>query len=194
MTTTDLPELEPGAADAPPTPPVPHAPQVPGPPSPDMTIRKSPGAAAALSLVGLALGHLYLGLYRRALMLFGGAALSIYLELPPLAVFIYFFMIIDAYRQAQIINAHGVEGVTPSAARDVGALGMGVFLIVVGAVLLLDIHDILDFYWLRDWWPAVLVLIGLYLIGDAIRSRGGKKTESNPYATEGGGPTEFDDE
>ncbi len=129
-------------------------------------IQKSPGAAAALSLFP-GLGHLYLGLYERGFMLAIAVFTSFYLELVPVGIFAFFFTMIDAYRQAQIINLGGYDPTPkPSTRRPSGSLGLGVFLVVVGIVLLLrqwiDIEDYLD--WLRDWWPALLVIAGGYFI------------------------------
>lgn len=40
----------------------------------------------------------------------------------------------------------------------------GVILIVVGSLLLAHNFDLLHFHWLRQWWPAGLILLGLWSI------------------------------
>jgi TM2 domain-containing membrane protein YozV len=174
----------------PPKPPVPKPPE-PTPPEPepaeavetwspdpdevvDDAPPKSPVAAALLSLVPFGLGHLYLGQYSRALAFFVGFwAPIILLEFPLLlfGIFIYFFAIFDAFRQAQLINLAEKEGHDLPAGPFKGGLAAGVFLIVLGGVLLC--RNWIDFYYVReflhDWWPAILVLIGAYFIYGAVK-------------------------
>jgi len=194
MTTTDethspaeTPEEIASTPPTPPTPPRPPAPpearsalpaQTEAPktqaPEPDAN-RKSPALAVLLAIIPFGLGHLYLGLYNRALLFFGAFWFSIYLEAPVIAVFFYFFAVIDAFRHAQLINSVGTEGEEPIEVGK-GALNLGVFLVVVGIVLLLrnwiDINQIR--YFLQDYSPVILVLAGLYLIVDAMRERSRK--------------------
>jgi len=165
-------------APDPPTAPTPETQQVslpppvaPAPPAPPAATgippRKSPGLAAVISVLP-GLGHLYLGLYQRAVMIATGFALGIYVELPILVVFLLFFAIIDAYRQAQVINMGGID-TTPKPTQ--GTLGFGVFLTVVGLVLLINNFYPIDFDWLEDWWPAVIVLLGVWFILGALKER-----------------------
>lgn len=184
---------EESAVPAAPEPPKPPKPPVPKPPEPeparalepqpwspdhdeevDDTPRKSPVAAAILSLAPFGLGHLYLGQYSRALAFFAGFWVPILLlEFPLLllGVFFYFFAIFDAFRQAQLINLAAGEGRELPAGAFQGGLAAGVFLVVLGGVLMC--RNWIDFYWVReflnDWWPAVLVLIGAYFIYGAVK-------------------------
>jgi len=170
----------------PPKPPKPPAPkptepnqvQVPQPWSsdPSQVIEhappKSPVAAALLSLVPFGLGHLYLGQYARALAFFVGFWVPLLiLGLPLLGVFFYFLGIFDAFRQAQLINLAAREGHELPAGAFKGSLAAGVFLVVLGGVLIgrkwIDFYLIREF--LQDWWPALLVLVGVYFIYGAIR-------------------------
>ena len=161
---------------SPPTPPLPTPPvDEPVPALPATTgdeVPKSPILAMLLAFIPFGLGHLYLGLYNRALMFFGAFWFSIYLEAAVFAFFFYFFTIIDAFRQAQLINIHGVDGQEPVKTGK-GAMSLGVFLLVVGTVLLLrnwiDIDQIR--YFLRDYSPVLLILAGCYFIFDAIKER-----------------------
>jgi hypothetical protein len=40
----------------------------------------------------------------------------------------------------------------------------GIILIVVGAVLLANNFGWLAWGWMRDWWPALLIVIGLWSV------------------------------
>jgi len=42
----------------------------------------------------------------------------------------------------------------------------GLILVVIGALLLAHNFDLLQFGWLRQWWPAILIAIGLWSIID----------------------------
>ncbi len=174
-----------------PEPPKPAKPPVPKPPEPepaesldsqdwipqtdepfDDSPPKSPVAAALLSLVPFGLGHLYLGQYSRALAFFVGFwAPILLLDLPLLGIFFFFFAIFDAFRQAQLINLAAGEGRKLPAGPFQGGLAAGVFLVVLGGVLLC--RQWIDFYLVREflqtWYPAILVLIGAYFIYGAVK-------------------------
>jgi hypothetical protein len=53
----------------------------------------------------------------------------------------------------------------------------GVFLAVVAAVVLAEKFDILDMDWIYEWWPVPVLLLGIYFIIDAIRSRSKGRNE-----------------
>ena len=188
-----------------PEPPKPPQPPVPRPPEPtpsepvqaeafesqdwipdsdetfDDSPPKSPVAAALLSLVPFGLGHLYLGQYSRAIAVFAGFWVPIMLlGVPLLGVFFYFFGIFDAFRQAQLINLAAGEGRELPAGAFQGGLAAGVFLIVLGGVLMC--RNWIDFYYVReflhDWWPGILVLIGAYFIYGAFKeNRQGEESD-----------------
>ncbi len=171
----------------------PEQPAVPVPPPPAAMpaspLRKSPALAVILSFF-TGLGHLYLGLYQRGIVFFalfaGAIALTTNIgELGILIPFVWFFGLIDAYRQAQLINLGGMEEPTP-ASRKQSNLGFGVFLTVLGAVLLINKFYPLDFTWLREWWPVALVLLGLYLIASAWYERKKQEEEARRAAEEDG--------
>ncbi len=188
------------AVPEPPQPPKPPAPKPPEPtppePKPDQNLEtwspepdevaddnpaKSPVAAALLSLVPFGLGHLYLGQYSRALAFFVGFWVPILLlGVPLLGVFFYFFGIFDAFRQAQLINLAAKEGHELPAGVFQGGLAAGVFLIVLGGVLMC--RQWIDLYWLQeilhDWWPAILVIIGAYFIYGAVKENRQSAEES----------------
>ena len=47
----------------------------------------------------------------------------------------------------------------------------GIILVVVGALLLANNFDLLSLGWLRQWWPALLILLGLLSIVRPDRAR-----------------------
>lgn len=135
---------------------------------------KSPGLALFLSIIVPGLGHIYVGSYERALMIIGGIGVSIWAivhsdgRLWPLAfaiAFAYFFSIFDAYREAQIANLTADQELPKPRRQSEGRLMFGVFLTVVATIVLADKLDLFDLDWLYDWWPAFVLLIGLYFIG-----------------------------
>ncbi len=157
--------------------PVPQAPQVP--PVPQMAAtpgvpRRSPGLALVLSFFP-GLGHLYLGLYQRGIAVFLAFAASIWLadraDLGILVPFVWFFAVIDAYRQAHLMNVAQATGAAPletaavPAGRNGGNLGFGVLLTALGLILLYNHFYPIDFTFLVDWWPLLLVGFGVYIIG-----------------------------
>lgn len=153
-------------APLPPLPPSSSPAPLPAPPP-----RKSPGLAVVLSFFP-GLGHLYLGLYQRGIAFFVAFAAAIALhdkaDLGILIPFVWFFAVIDAYRQTQFINLGYVPAPYPGelakkAARR-GNLGFGVFLVLIGAILLYNQFYPIDLSFLADWWPMLFVLAGAYLI------------------------------
>lgn len=150
------------------------APQPP-PPGPMVTpgaFRRSPGLTVVLSFFP-GLGHLYLGLYQRAMVIFLCFATAIWLadhsDLGILVAFVWFFAVIDGYRQAQALNMglvpEPIWGQPRAAAAKRGSLGMGIFLFVLGLVLLYNELYEIDFTWLEEYWPLLLVAAGAYLVG-----------------------------
>ena len=175
MTDTNVNPQTPGAsypAPAPPPPPVAYGPAAPL--SPSAPLPKNPGAAGALGIIP-GMGHLYLGLYQRAAILFGIWVLFISLAghshgpFPGIAIpFWMVFSIIDASRQAKAINATGrpeanVLG-SDEPVRVSGSLTAGVLLILIGGFLLLDRFATIDLSFLNDWWPVLLVAFGAWQV------------------------------
>lgn len=149
-------------------------PPAPVPPPPAATAyvapRRSPGVTVILSCFP-GLGHLYLGLYQRGMAFFIAFATSIWLadhsDLGILIPFIWFFNVIDAYRQAVAINQCSDTGLMPEPLKlpkQRGSLGFGAFLLVLGLLLLYNQFYPLDLTFLVDWWPLALVLAGAYLL------------------------------
>jgi hypothetical protein len=159
--------------------PMPMEPQAPVPMSPVPPPRRSPGLALVLSFFP-GLGHLYLGLYQRAVGIFLAFAFSIWLaghsDLGIVIAFVWFFAVIDSYRQAQMLNMGlAVEPLVPAEAKARpirrGTLGFGVFLLIMGLILLYNQFYPVDFSFLQDWWPLLLVAAGAYFVAAHIREK-----------------------
>ncbi len=143
---------------------------------------KSPGTAGVLSLLP-GLGHVYLGLYQRAVAFFAiwVVLLTIVTEghrTGALGVFIpfwWFFVLIDAVRQAKAINLTGAPEanlVTGEKAIPVsGSLGFGVFLMLVGLFFLVERFVDIDLRFLLDWWPLLLVGFGGWQVYGHFKAR-----------------------
>ncbi len=150
--------------------PQPPPPPLPSSPSP----KRSPGLALVLSFFP-GLGHLYLGLYQRGIGIFLAFAASIWLadhaDFGIFVAFVWFFAVIDGYRQAVLLNqccdSVPVEPIKPS--RQGSNLALGVFLVVAGAVLLYNQFYPLELEFLVDWWPLALILFGAYLLAQHFR-------------------------
>lgn len=168
------------AAPPPTSTPAVHSVLAPPAGSVDPLRRKNPKLAAVLSLFP-GLGNIYNGLYLRGFTFFaifmGLIGMADHEEVFVVAVlFFALFNIIDAYRQASLIN-YGY-------AQDLGILDMpevpkagqggiiaGVVLTLIGLVALLERFFSLDLEFLFDLWPAVLMLIGLWLVVSSVRER-----------------------
>lgn len=169
--TNPQPPNTPALSPAPPPPPIAFGPASALPPAP---LPKNPGAAGALGIIP-GMGHLYLGLYQRAAILFGVWVLFISLAghshgpFPGIAIpFWMVFSIIDASRQAKAINATGrpesnVLG-SDEPVRVSGSLTAGLLLILIGGFLLLDRFVTIDLSFLNDWWPILLVAFGVWQV------------------------------
>ena len=144
--------------------------------------RKRPLLAAALSgFPGL--GNVYNGLYLRGLiqfMIVGGLMTLVDKNGAPFLVmgmiFFWAFSILDAYRQAVLINYGYAQDLglvdrpdRPRAGQ--GGLIAGVILTLIGIVATLDQYINVDLRWLYDMWPLVLVLTGVWLIVASIREK-----------------------
>jgi Domain of unknown function (DUF5668) len=167
--TNPQPQNAPSLSSVPPPPPIAFGPSG-ALPAGSPPLPKNPGAAGALGIIP-GLGHLYLGLYQRAAILFGIWVLFISLAghshgpFPGIAIpFWMAFSIIDASRQAKAINATGrpeanILG-SDEPVRVSGSLTAGILLILIGGFLLLDRLVTIDLSFLNDWWPLLLVAFG----------------------------------
>jgi len=138
--------------------------------------RKSPFLAALLSFFIPGLGHLYVGAFQRALQVFGGMALSIFITVViggPGAIFIvftWFYGIVDSVRLAQVTNrGASVESLTALEERmkrnGTGGLTLGVILVGLGLLWWVDKTFEIDWYFMHRWGgPVAFVLLGVILI------------------------------
>jgi cell wall-active antibiotic response 4TMS protein YvqF len=171
-----------GAAPPPPAPPPAPAPAVHALPAP-LAIKK-PGLAAFLSIFP-GLGNVYNGLYLRGLIFFlifftmFGAVVKNDDNAPffvPAMMFFWLFSIIDAYRQALLIN-HGYQqdlGILDLPKRPragQGGMVAGIILVLIGIYALLEQYVYIDLDWLFDLWPVVAIALGGWLIWGTIRDR-----------------------
>jgi hypothetical protein len=144
--------------------------------------RKNPGLALVLSIFP-GMGNVYNGLYMRGLTFFlviaclNGIVADGRHPLFGLAIaFFWLFNLIDAYRQATLIN-YGY-------AQDLGLLDMpkvpragqggmiaGALLSLVGITAIADRYFDIRFDWIFDLWPFALVAMGLWLIVSTVRDR-----------------------
>lgn len=143
------------------------------------TEQKSVALATALSMMP-GLGQIYAGFYQRGFLNIAVVAATITLlnewQLRPLhpllGIFLSFFWIynmIDAARCAQAVNRALRGGRT----IDLPELPMGLMgssrlsgmILVAAGVLLLGVTAFgLDLGWIRDWWPVVLIVLGVRLV------------------------------
>lgn len=182
--------------------PLPHDPTAP--PSPDYrqhpgqgwhqvppALLKNPFLAGLLSIFP-GLGNIYNGLYLRGVAFFvafatcigmldrdGGPVFGISLA------FVYIFNVVDAVRQASLINL----GLTSDPAADYkptplsaggGTALAGLLLFGVGVMAMLDRWFDIDLTWMAEAWPVIPMGIGAWLLFLAIRDR----TKTAPIDTE----------
>jgi hypothetical protein len=143
--------------------------------------RKNPRLAALFAIFP-GLGHIYNGLYVRGIVFFilfvslialtaRGAAL-----LGPAIGFVWFFNVLDSYRQATLINyGYAMDlGLTdlpnrPKAGQ--GGLALGIVFVVLGALGIADYYFAIDWEQVFELWPVALLALGGWLIWGAIRDR-----------------------
>ena len=161
------------------TPPLPQAAApppafapLPAAPAPPPMIKR-PAVAGLLSFLP-GLGHVYLGLYQRAIAFF--AVWVIIMSIAPhgpgpagiLIPFWWFFILIDAVRQAKAINmtdapkSNLLVGEKPMNVS--GGLAFGIFLVLVGVFFLIDRYVRIDLSFLYDFWPVFLIAFGAWQI------------------------------
>jgi TM2 domain-containing membrane protein YozV len=151
---------------------------------------KSPALAGILSgLPGL--GAIYNGQYAKGflfILIFAGLiSMSDHAAGPfpglLLAGFI-FFAIIEAIQTAKNINRQvlleGEAENKPSLEKELlkigpsGSVFWGIVLIVLGGIFLLGNFDIINFDRIWDFWPLLVIIIGLKLIVDYFAKKNGK--------------------
>jgi len=184
-------------ADTPPPPPRTGADETPPPPPPPAPAQGGLTARHVVSVI-LALfpglGHIYNGLYQRGIVLFLLAVGSIYLAteegvMGMVVAFVWLFNIIDAYRQATLIEL-GLA--TDLGLRDApqppksGQLGLlaGAGLFVIGFLALLDHTFGYDIDRVWEFWPLGLLAAGAWLMIGAYRQWRRGRDEAGSSASE----------
>lgn len=149
---------------------------------------KRPILAALFSLFP-GMGHVYNGLYLRGLVFFLLIASLMALIVRGHALmgftlaFFWLFNILDAYRQAVLINyGYALDlGLTDlpryPRAGQAGTVA-GVLLVLIGLFALADRYLAINLDWIFDLWPVGLILAGAWLIVGAFRDR--RRTQDGP--------------
>jgi TM2 domain-containing membrane protein YozV len=150
--------------------------------------RKSAVLAAVLSGVFPGVGQVYLGYYQRGFLhafVFAGIiavlASGDARGLEPLfgmsIAFWYIYTIVDAARRASLYN-QALDGMSPMPVPEDfkmpgsrPSLFAGLVITVLGLVFLLHTRFDFSLDWLADWWPAILVIIGLHMVWKAMREK-----------------------
>jgi len=187
-------------APEPQPPPAGHVPPVapPGPPAGRLFHRapaaaqdpraKSPALACFLSIMP-GLGQVYTGYYVRGFthIIIAGIITLIangqgrFVLTPFLALFMAFFWlhnIIDAGRRAAFFNQRlaggsDIDEFPPEMKMPGigGSIFAGVGLIVIGMIALSYTKFDISLDWIEDWWGLAPILVGIYLVGLAVRDR-----------------------
>jgi len=149
------------------------------PPKPSFN-RKSPAMATWLSLMP-GLGQIYVGYYQQGfisiLVVAGIIAIlaSSFMQgaEPFFGVFIAFFWIfqmIDANRRAhhynRVMEGLGGEDVPDgfSMPTTKGSMLGGSVLVLLGVLFILDLNFDISMQWVENWWPLILILVGVNLV------------------------------
>lgn len=149
---------------------------------------KSTGVAALLSIFfPFGVGALYNEQKQKALLHFlipfgmivalarGGSGVVFGLGL---AAF-YFYQIFDNIQSAKAINAAGstARSVSPERPESApsGSIFWGLFLIVLGVILILANFEIIAYHTLGNYWPVAVIIIGLKLVFDSMNKSKNKE-------------------
>jgi hypothetical protein len=152
---------------------------------------KSPAAAGILSGFFPGTGALYNGQYLKGILfiiIFAGLiSMQPHTGQPFPALLLagfYIFQIIEAVQTAKSINRQAeLEDETekePSVEKELlkigpsGSVFWGIALIVLGGIFLLSNFDIIDYDRIWDFWPVVVIVVGLKLIVDYFAKKNGK--------------------
>jgi len=147
--------------------------------------RKSVTLATLLALAP-GLGHIYLGYYQIGFIhaLIPPVLITMIAsdagELTPLLgiglAFFWLYNLVDAARRASLYNQaldFAAAGTLPEVEipSNRGSSVGGIFLMGLGLLFLLYTRFDVDMRWLEEWWPAGIILVGIYLFAKDRRSR-----------------------
>ena len=133
-------------------------------------MKRSPAGAFWLSLIP-GIGHVYVGQTSKGLMfilaagiicqIVGRGAESFFILIP----FLWLFVMLDAHRAAQEINRAVDMGLElPKSGSLPVSSWWGWVLIALGVLFTLDNFDLFRFEWIWDFWPLLLVALGVYVL------------------------------
>ena len=142
--------------------------------------RKSPLVAALLSCMP-GLGQIYVGYYQQgfiSMFIVAGTITALATSFirgaePFFGVFLSFFWIfqmIDANRRAhhynRVMAGLGGEDVPDgfSMPTTKGSMLGGAVLVILGVLFIMDLNFDVSMQWVENWWPLILVLVGVNLI------------------------------
>jgi len=147
---------------------------------------KSPVVATLLSIMP-GLGQAYLGYYQLGFInvLVVASIISLLASdigaLTPLAAiflaFFWLFNLVDAARRAVMLNQVITRLETPELPAGFNAISVqgrvfgGLVLIAAGTLAIAHIRFGFSLAWLHNWWPAALVILGVYLVWKAVTER-----------------------
>jgi hypothetical protein len=138
-----------------------------------------------LSLLLPGVGQIYNGQVAKAFVFLFGFVGSIYgaAEIDPipfafLIPFVFLYNLIDAWRAATLINlrAAGGEAIEED---DAESPAWGGCLIALGVVLLLNNLGWLELAALREYWPALLIVVGGLFVYHSLRGRQEQQKEQD---------------
>ena len=143
--------------------------------TPQPSAPKSPGLAAVLAFIP-GVGAIYNGQIFKALiyiLIFGGLIqMQDKSGVQPFAAFLligfYIYMIFEAYHTAKKINKRAIYGEVEEEIEEFeeskGSIFWGSFLVFLGIVFLLGNYDIISYSKLFDFWPVLIIIIGIKLV------------------------------
>lgn len=145
---------------------------------------KRPFVAGVLSLFP-GIGNVYNGLYLRGILFFTVIACLLALGsekgqehsvLGFVIAFVWIFNVLDAYRQARLINYGyaqdlGQEDLPKIPKAGQGGLLAGILLIILGVVASLQLYLGIDLSWTLRYWPLGILAFGAYLVVAWARER-----------------------
>ena len=147
---------------------------------------KSPAAAGILSILFPGLGTIYNGLVTKGLLYVivfvgllvtlikasedGDAVPIVFLSL--MMAWFWFFQIIDSINGAKAVNQAALgqkppeTGLVLSETGPSGSIFWGIVLIALGFFLILANFEIILYETLFDFWPLVIIVIGIKFVAD----------------------------
>ena len=90
----------------------------------------------------------------------------------------YFYQIIDSIQTSKSINRRALTGEDVEEVKEelpefvkTGSVFWGVVLLALGGILLLANFDIISYDAVFDFWPLVIIVIGVKLVADYVTNK-----------------------